>query len=193
MRPLQSLTLVEHLIGFGVAAALYALSFEFVVLIAQPIQQLMDQTGVLYGSLIFLPHGVRILIVWLYGWWGALYLLPIALLTYGPGDRGVALTLESIALAIAGVGATVLGFVVAKQLGVLSYSRSSNSVSWKGLFFVGAIAAGFNACFHWLLLPNPISGDMSVIFAGDILGLTVMMIGLMLTFKTLRAAGQLIK
>lgn len=193
MRPLQSLTLVEHLIGFGVTAALYMLSFTFVVHIAHPIQQLMEHTGLLYGSLIFLPHGVRILIVWLYGWWGALYLLPIALLTYGPSDRGVTLTFDSVALAIAGVGATVLGFLVAKQLGVLSFSRSSNSVSWKGLFFVGAIAAGFNACLHWLLLPNPISGDMSVIFAGDILGLTVMMIGLMLAFKTLRAAGQLIK
>jgi hypothetical protein len=68
----------SHLKIGAVVSALYIWAYFVTVYMVQPMQDLMLPSAVM--SLLFLPHGVRVLSAWLYGWRSVAYLLPGALL-----------------------------------------------------------------------------------------------------------------
>lgn len=93
----------------GIVSALYVWAYFATIYLAGPVQQAILPTAVM--SLVFLPHGVRVLAAWLYGWRSVTYLLLGAVLCnlHFAGDRalapevlaGTAVSLLSAPLALA--------------------------------------------------------------------------------------------
>ena len=191
LRSAGSLSLVDHALGLLAIAVLYFGSFSAVLFLVEPAQQSLESVGIFYGHLIFLPHGIRILVVWLYGWWGALYLLPVIVLTTVVYTPGYEITVSMMVLATASVVAVVLSFLICRALGLLPFAFEAVSASRKELLLVGSVAAGLNAVLHWLVLPNASRFDFSAIFIGDILGLLLMLTLLMLSFRAARTLSRL--
>jgi hypothetical protein len=186
-----SLSFVDHALGLLAVVVLYFGSFSAVIFIVEPAQQLLESAGIFYGNLIFLPHGIRILVVWLYGWWGALYLLPVIVLTTAVYSPELEITVSMMVLSATSVAAVVLSFLICRALGILSFAFEAATASWKELLLIGSMAAFLNAVLHWLVLPNASRFDFSAIFIGDILGLLLMLILLMLTFRAARTLSRL--
>lgn len=75
----------------GVAVSvIYVWSYFCTVYVVAPVQSALVPSTVM--SLLFLPHGVRVLAAWLYGWRSVVYLLPGAVLCnlHFAGDRAFA-------------------------------------------------------------------------------------------------------
>jgi len=67
----------------------YALAFATTFAVVMPVQNSVLPAFGNYASLLFLPHGVRVIGAWMYGWRSLLFLAPGAVLThsylYGSG------------------------------------------------------------------------------------------------------------
>jgi hypothetical protein len=71
----------------------YFLAFATTFAVVMPVQDAVLPAFGNYASLLFLPHGVRVIAAWMYGWRSLLFLAPGAVLTHSylvsirPGPR----------------------------------------------------------------------------------------------------------
>lgn len=135
-----------------------------------------------FTSLVFLPHGVRVLAAWLYGWRSTLYLMPgVAvghLYLYGLYmDTGLAFGW------IAGLACAPLAFTLLHVAGLdLRPSRRRRRTHWRDILLVGGVASVFNSGFSGLAYGNDLA-TMSARFVGDIMGTLVCLLLLMAAFR----------
>jgi len=171
---------------------MYFGSYSLVLLIIEPAQHMLNPTSIFYGYLIFLPHGIRILTIWLYGFWGAAYLLPVVVLTSAVYQPEFEITWPMILLASISITSAVVSFAICRAAGLLLRLAEAAKSTWRDLLIVGSVAAALNAFLHWLVLPSASSLDFSAIFVGDILGLILMLALMMISYRFLRKLSNLV-
>lgn len=76
--------LMTDLVALVMCSIFYAMAFEAVFVVSDKLQQSVVP-GIIYGSVLFFPHGVRVLAAYLFGWRSILYLLPISAVYAGLG------------------------------------------------------------------------------------------------------------
>lgn len=173
----DSMNAKTHIINAIFVTAVFLLSYELVVRIFDPIQSLLLTTG--YASILFLPHGIRVLAVFLYGPGPAsMYLLISALVSLSlndnPMDKSV-LTITSQTL----TGAFCAP--VAYQLLKFSFGSdhislgSVNARTWRGILMVIIVSSLINGLFQTLSISLGDTGIADVLLSlqytvGDILG-----------------------
>jgi hypothetical protein len=64
----------SHLMAFGVVLLAFIASTSIVVAVIDPIQHTYFPEITPFATLLFLPHGVRVIVTWLYGVWSIPYL-----------------------------------------------------------------------------------------------------------------------
>jgi len=166
-----------HAINVLFVTAVFVVSYQLVERIIDPVQSLLLTTG--YASLLFLPHGVRVLAVFLYGPAPAtFYLLIAALVSLSLSDhqmdRGV---LTIIAQTLTGA------FCVPVAYQLLKFSFGSDHISlgsvsgrtWRGIVMVIIVSSLMNGLFQTLSLGVGNTGVTDVVLSlkytvGDILG-----------------------
>lgn len=168
---------IFFLISFAYIAA-FALTTGFFA----PIQQLILPGMGDNVSLLFLPHGVRILAMVYFGWRGIIYLLPgvmgmWALSVYG----GEQLDLH--------IGGTIVS-LMSCYLGVLITCRiiykgqGEGHTSWQRIMVAGIIASAANSVgLSALQHEAPGAGVFLGYLVGDTLGLLLLLIILMFGFR----------
>lgn len=135
-----------------------------------------------FTSLVFLPHGVRVLAAWLYGWRSVLYLAPGVIVghyyLYGTHlDAGL------VGGWIAGLACAPLAFTLLRVAGLdLRPSRRRRRTHWRDILLVGGVASVFNSGFSGLAYGNDLA-TMSARFVGDIMGTLVCLLLLMAAFR----------
>lgn len=134
-----------------------------------------------FTSLIFLPHGVRVLSAWLYGWQSSLYMLPgvIVAYLYLYGfyiDAGLA------AGHVVGLICAPLAFTLLRAAGMDLRPSRRRRTHWRDMLLVGAVASVFNSGFSGLAYRNDLA-TMSARFVGDIAGTLVCLLLLMGAFR----------
>lgn len=156
-----------HLRRCGIISLLYVWSYFVTMSLVAPIQKAFFPGLVM--SLLFLPHGVRVLSAWLYGWRSALYLLPSAMLCnlHLVGDRAYApdVILATLCSLIA---APLVISAIQRLLGpeVLAIGRTRV----QSILALGLAASVVNLTTLRLILGlRPVEGV--VIFLGDASGL----------------------
>ena len=135
--------------NFLVIALAFVAAYGIVAMIVTPIQSIFLPEITAYASLVFLPHGVRILSTMYFGWKAV---LPLTVGAWASGliftpDR-VSYLPDVLALASLLVGATCafISFEVFKVFGKNYYFTSrSQATHWKQLIFVGLLASGLNS------------------------------------------------
>jgi hypothetical protein len=139
-----------------------------------------------HASLLFLPHGIRVLTAWLLGWRAIYALLPAVFLVFlylGGTDA-----FSSSRLAAIGIAVTIvpLTFYLLKAVGVNLFPTPNSEPCWPCIMGVGIITSLLISG-----LTNLAFGSATVEYfaylIGDVAGLFFLMLGLLLVFRVTRA------
>lgn len=142
-----------------------------------------------HASLLFLPHGVRVLTAWLYGWKSLLLLTPVSVGTgmffWGVSSYG----LDDYLGALTGAASAALAFHFVARFGRELRFERSGDIHWRDVFGVGIVASMVNSAGTSLIFDSGV-GVTVVRLLGDILGLGALMLIMMYGFRVLRSYGR---
>jgi hypothetical protein len=183
---------------FVVVTAIYVICHGLTAWVVTPIQNLFLPEITVFASLVYLPHGVRVLCVWLFGWRACLPLVAGAFLSELMfTDAGVRHLMQPVLWQSIAVGAVsaLVAFELFRLAGRDPYAGRARHLAWTELLTIGALASVVNSLgqllvFSGLIFPDNQLLVMAVYAAGDLIGLGVCMFALMLMFRWLRLATQ---
>jgi hypothetical protein len=166
-----------------VVTAAYVASFGLVNGLIAPVQNAVFPAVPPVLSLIFLPHGVRILTFFFFGGMGLIYLFPAAfsmwaLMVYGAGQNGYHIAGTAISLI-----SCYIGVALARHFFIRIWTCAS-LFSWQQIMVAGLIGSIGNAAGLSLLqfsAPSPMIFSAYII--GDITGLFLVLVVLMGSFR----------
>lgn len=172
----------------------YTLAHGLTALLVTPLQSRLLPEVTAFASLVYLPHGVRVLSTWLFG---RIAFFPLYLgaflseILFTPVEVSTATT-PTILLSI-GVGASssLVALEIMKLFGRNLYAGQTFQIHWKWLLIVGILASVINSVGqsiifsgHFLSARLP---DVLAIYAiGDLVGLVLTTLALMLIFRWIR-------
>jgi hypothetical protein len=148
------------------------------------------------ASIVYLPHGIKILCAWIYGWKAVLLLGPAALIhaLTGAGVVGAPLALYALGVFLVLVTAP-LAFTVMRLFGIDVIDNATLATNWRVLLFVGLVSAVMNAfvvhIVGYSILPTQehLIGMVRVV-TGNMLGLMAVMLIAMLALRWQRGWRQ---
>ncbi|MGH1463731.1 MAG: hypothetical protein ACRBBQ_00075 [Cognatishimia sp.] len=176
---------METVTASAVYLAAFFLTFEFLM----PVQAIFFPDFASSASLLFLPHGVRVLSAWLLGWRSVYALLPGVFLTYyllAGDDVFTTSRLAGISISVLTAPAV---FYLAAKLGFEARIRSDIPPCWPCVMMLGIIAGIIGGILTNIAFGSPLL-DYFAFFIGDTSGLFFLMLGLMLLFRSERARRQ---
>lgn len=184
--------------GFAVITAAYIICHGLTAWVVTPIQNRFLPDITVFASLAYLPHGVRVLSVWLFGWRACLPLAAGAVLSELMfTEAGVRQLMQPVLLQSIAVGAVsaLLVFELLRLAHRDFYAGRARRIAWTGLLAIGALASILNSfgqslVFSGLIFPGDQLLVMAVYAVGDLIGLVICMVALMLMFRWLRLSGQ---
>lgn len=134
-----------------------------------------------HASILFLPHGVRVLSAWLYRWRSVVLLIPASLAGHVYLD-GFSFPLTELLAATAGVVCAVVVFETLARLGSDLYPAKGKRVHWLELVLVGGLASIVNGIGTAVFYGNDLA-TASARFLGDVSGVAVSLFGLVLLLR----------
>lgn len=181
MQAAQSLR--THLNRLAVLSSLYVWAYFVTAYLVSPLQAALLPSVVM--SLLFLPHGLRVLAAWLYGWRSLAYLLPGALLCnlHFAGPR--AFDPEIVAGTLASLLAAPLAFLLVRRA-FPAASLAPGDTRLHHLVATGILASLLNLSALKLAF-GLAAAEGAVILLGDTAGL---LLTLALASATLRLMGR---
>jgi len=180
--------------GVLIISGAYILCHGITALLVTPVQEAFASDVTIFASLLYLPHGVRVLAAWFLGWRAvpALFMGAVASeLLFTPS--AVLSTLQPVVRVPSAVGAlsAPLAFSLAGLLGRDFHAGRGGLPDWKVLLAIGALASVLNSVaqsvvFSGLILPESYLTVAAVYALGDVAGLFACLFALMLTFRWIR-------
>lgn len=181
-----------------IVVAAYVLCHGLTALLVTPVQKMFISHITVFASLMYLPHGVRVLTTWLMGWKAIVPLFAGSfvahfLFTSAP-DRAITdpVLFQSL---IVGALSAYAGFLLFRIFGVNLYADESRTLDWKWLLIVGAISSVFNSVgqsivFQGLIYPDEALAALLIFAVGDLVGLLTTMFALLLMFRWIRIFSE---
>jgi hypothetical protein len=170
---------------FLAVSASYLVAFLLTDKLIMPVQRYFLPDVSAWASLMFLPHGVRVLTAWLYGWWSILLLAPASFLTmvllYGLEN----LTVWHMLSTMPGVLSAAFAFALAARFGRDLRFGAGHPARWREVLAVGILASILNAAGTMLALGEQPLVTL-VCLLGDIIGLITCMLILAQVFRFAR-------
>ncbi|WP_022705479.1 hypothetical protein [Pseudorhodobacter ferrugineus] len=173
----------------------YVTAHGVTALVVTPVQSIFLPQYTVFASLIYLPHGVRVLATWAFGWKAipALIIGPCmsAWLFYPTQDLDF-LKPALIMGMLVGAFAAFFSFELARRAGYDCYFGRSKNLNWKGMIIIGAISSIINSVGQSLVYSGLIGlgkAPATMVFyaVGDLVGLIVCLVVLMFGFRWARA------
>ena len=175
----------EHLMNLLIVSVAFIIAFSLTLGFVFPLQRILLANVPITISLLFLPHGVRVLAFYFYGWKAIFYILPASLLmTYLSARNGVPLALPSA------VVSTVACYVGYRLCTLIMSDDGSNfgKHKWKFFLFVGAVSSVVNgaALSVYKGVENPFTTTLGYVI-GDMAGLMLAFYMLIIAFRIARS------
>ena len=172
----------------------YLLCHGLVALLVTPVQSMVLPEMTVFASLVYLPHGVRVLATWAYGW------KAIPALAIGAGLSSLVFSssedlnlLEPALLEglMVGAASAYVAFELIRLLGYNGYFGHAAKLNWKGLIAIGTLSSIVNSLgqtlvYSGLIGLDRVSNALAIYAIGDLAGLVLCMIALMFIFRWLR-------
>lgn len=178
------------MIEMAAASLAYLAASLITFQVLMPVQNLFFPSFSSHASLLFLPHGVRVLAGWLLGWRAVLALLPgvfvafVALIGFDEVMQPSRLAVLAVAVLVAPAV-----FCILARLGWDIMPHPDRSPCWVCVIAAGMLISVLNA-----LLTNALIGsaaeDYIAFLIGDFFGLLTLMLILMYLFRSLRLSGN---
>ncbi len=147
-----------------------------------PLQNLFFPEYPSRASLLFLPHGVRVLSAWLLGWRAIFALLPgvfIVFAALGGSDVFLPSRLMAMAIAVTTVPAV---FYLCKWLGWDLFPRADRKPCWICIMVVGVVTSFLVSGLTNLAFGSA-TAEYIAFLIGDVSGLFFLMLGLYFAFR----------
>ena len=162
---------------FAVIFITFVLAFVLVDFVVEPVQHYFLSSSVMLGSLLFVPHGIRVLAVWLCGVRAVFPLIAAELfsciLIWEPAF-GLDVFLGS---AMVGGLCVYLTFEVFRLAGIemRPNGKDSELTNWKSLILIASIASVFNSIGKQIFFGSlaPLTDEIvsiAMFWIGDTLG-----------------------
>lgn len=170
----------------AVVSVIYVWSYFLTVSVVAPVQSMVLPATAM--SVVFLPHGVRVLAAWMYGWRSVGYLLPGAMLCnlHFAGDRAFDPVILSGTLA--SLVSAPLAFAAVRRFWGRRGGRIATApgeTRLQTVLLVGAAASVLNLTGLQLAYGlAPAEG--AVILVGDVTGLALSMLVVWATLRLLK-------
>lgn len=172
----------------------YVLAHGLTAMLITPLQSRFIPEITAFASLVYLPHGVRVLSVWLLGKIAFLPLFVGAFLSellFTPADVSRVTDPVILASLVVGAASAVLAFELFRLLGYNLYAGRKFRIHWKWLLLVGMLASVINSIgqslvFSGLILSEAVSAVVMTYAVGDLIGLIVTTFVLMFCFRWIR-------
>ena len=174
----------QHFTNFLIVSVAYIVAFSLTLGFVFPLQKLLLANIPISISVLFLPHGVRVLTYYFYGWRGVLYLLPAAyLMLYLSNSSG--LSIDPLA-PIIGLISCYVGYLVGSLI-IKERNAPFSKNRWKFFLTVGTTSSVANAIGQ-SILHNPTEISLSILgyVIGDMAGLMVAFYVLIMVFRWAR-------
>ena len=181
-----------------IVVAVYVLFHGVTAFLVAPVQKLFVSHITVFASLMYLPHGVRVLTTWLLGWKAIAPLFAGSFCAHflftSASDRAITDPVLFQSLFV-GAFSAYAGFLILRAFGRNIYADESRTLSWKWLLIVGAIASVFNSIgqsivFYGLIYPEEALAALAIFAVGDLVGLVTTMIALLLIFRWIRLFSE---
>ena len=174
---MRSIVEFTRLNEFAVIFISFVLAFALVDLVVEPVQHQFLSSSVMAGSLLFIPHGIRVLAVWLCG---VRAILPLIAAEFLGGiflwqpDVGLDVLLGS---SMVGGLCVYLTFEVFRLAGIEMRPDGKDSAltNWKSLILLASIASVFNSIGKQIFFGGlaPLTDEVLILamfWIGDTLG-----------------------
>lgn len=176
----------------------YVLAHGLTAFLITPVQSRILPDITAFASLVYLPHGVRVLATWLMGWSAVPALFVGGFLSevlFTPDGITNVQSPVMLASIIVGAISAVLAFEVMRFLGHRLYAGQTPRIHWKWLLLVGVIASILNSIGQSIVFSAEIlTGHALAVLAayavGDLVGLSVTTLILMMVFRWMRLSGR---
>ncbi|WP_422071386.1 hypothetical protein [Tranquillimonas rosea] len=186
-----------RLAPFTVITGAYVLCHGLVALLVTPLQTRLLGDVTAFASLLYLPHGVRVLATWYWGWLAALPLCLgafLAELLFSSTPIGTITHPVLLGSILMGAVSAPLTFELFRRFNTPLGRHGSRQVRWTGLIAAGAVSSVINSVgqtliFGGLILSEQFLSVLVLYALGDLLGLVVCMVFMMLVFRHLRTRG----
>lgn len=184
--------------SFLIVMITYIVCHGVTALIVTPIQEHFISQVTVFASLMYLPHGVRVLATWLLGWKAIVPLFLgsyISNLLFTPVYvRAITDPVVLLSIAVGAVSA-FFGFALVNLFWRNIKAGKRRKMDWKWLLVVGAIASVFNSVgqsiiYSGLIVPKEAFSVFATYAAGDIIGLLVTMFALLFIFRWIRLFAE---
>ena len=162
---------------FAVIFIAYLIAFAIVHFVVEPVQRYFVSSSTIVSSLLFIPHGIRVLAAWLCG---VRAILPLILAEFlgsmwlWQPDVGTSVVLGS---SMVGGLCVYLTFGVFRLTGIelQSDGKDSGLTNWKSLILLASIASVFNSIGKQIFFDSlaPLADEVLIIamfWIGDTLG-----------------------
>lgn len=184
--------------SFAVIVTAYVLCHGMTVFLVTPVQGRFLTEITTFASLIYLPHGIRVLATWLVGPKAFLPLLAggvLSAIVFAPEVAPHAFHPAVISSIVVGAASAPLAFGATRLIAGSRFPGTGDRMNWKLLILAGMVASIINSVGQRLVLGARFpSGDafgvMAVYALGDLVGLVVTMIVLMMIFRWIRTAER---
>ena len=174
---MRSIIEFTRLNEFAVIFIAFVLAYALVDFVVAPIQHQFVSSSVMAGSLLFIPHGIRVLAVWLCG---ARALLPLIAAEFLGGiflwQPDVGLDVLFGSSMVGGLG-VYLTFEVFRLAGIEMRPDGKDSAltNWKSLILLASIASVFNSIGKQIFFGSlaPLTDEIisiAMFWVGDTLG-----------------------
>ncbi|MBL3701206.1 hypothetical protein GI582_00725 [Sulfitobacter sp. BDSS02] len=172
----------------------YVLAHGLTAMLITPLQSRFIPEITVFASLVYLPHGVRVLSTWLAG---RMAFLPLffgaflAELLFTPADVSRVTDPVILVSLVVGASSALLAFELLRLLGYNLYAGRKLRIHWKWLLLVGMLASVINSIgqsllFAGLILPERVFAVVMTYAIGDLIGLIVTTFVLMFFFRWIR-------
>ena len=178
----------EGQITFIVTIA-YCSLFLFTFAVLMPLQDVFFYWLPMNVSLLFLPHGVRILTAYFYGWKSMLYLLPGHVITWAY-LRFALESEQNVYSSLVSISASFLAVCVVFR-SWSSHSDSQLRSHWKLIVGAGALASFGNGIGHAFLYGHLIDTAFISLTVGYLIGDVSGLFFLMLTLIVMNRQARL--
>jgi hypothetical protein len=187
----------KTVVGYLIAILAYVVAFGLTTFVIAPVQGLFLPEITVFASLMYLPHGIRILATWALGWRAvpALVLANLAASALFVPDSTLQFLESAHAMGVfVGAVSAFAAFEISRALGVNLYFGGAQQINWKGILSVGILASIINSIGQSYVYGDLIAlGDrlpvLMVYLLGDVIGLIACLIALMLVFRWQRLRG----
>ncbi len=172
-------------------AALYVVAHGATAFVVEPIQSRLFEDVTVFASLLYLPHGLRVISTWIWRWQAIPGLILGALLAeFLYTDASIVAMLQPVLIESILVGAlsAYVAFEALRFAGENAYAGQNLRLQWTHLLVIGVVSSlvnsiGQSIVFGGFVMPDDAFLVLLFYAIGDIFGLVAIMLLAVAAFR----------